>query len=246
MSRGSNATSNDVPIAKFEDDHSPKGNGLFVKIIEIVRKTNEYKSPKDLKLNDFDVKGKGFERTEMCPLYRKHESRNFMVARFDSRCPMHVTTQILSKGVNVCYEEKPGIREQYTFFAHSASQLRNRVCVLYNNNPNIGKAEDIIGEFGDFEKIKTAAKRAARIGLLLSTAGETCKLQQEDITRIDDVERNDYTFTDGCGHISPALARKITEHLGISKKYHRMKNHICHTFAPGAVNANAVNATHLL
>ena len=219
MSRGSNAASNDVPIAKFEDDHSPEGNGLFVKIIEIVRKTNEYKSPKDLKLNDFDVKGKGFERTEMCPLYRKHESRNFMVARFDSRCPMHVTTQILSKGVNVCYEKKPGIREQYTFFAHSASQLRNRVCVLYNNNPNIGKAEDIIGEFGDFEKIKTAAKRAARIGLLLSTAGETCKLQQEDITRIDDVERNDYTFTDGCGHISPALARKITEHLGISKKY---------------------------
>ena len=223
MSRVRNAASiNDVPKVTFKDDHSEKvckENELFVKIIEIKRNTNEDKPPKDLKLKDFDIKGKGFNENNMCPLYRKCDSRNFMVAKFDSKCPMHVTQQILSEGVDVYYEKKPEIRERYTFFAHSASQLRNRVCVLYNNNPNYGKAEDIISEFGDFKKIKTAAKRAARIGLLLSTADETVKLCQEDIIRIDDVERNGYTFTDGCGYISPGLAKKITEHLRISKKY---------------------------
>ena len=224
---GSNAQTSHVPLVTFKDDHDrkkPKENSIFIKTIEILRQTNEQKFPKDLNLSDFDVKAKGFVENQVCPLYRKHDSRNFMTARFDPRCPKQVTAQILSKGVDVCYEKKPGITERYTFFAHSASQLRSRVCVLYNNNPNVGKAEDIISEFGDFNKLKTAAKRAARIGLLLSTAGETVKLRNEDIFRISDVERNDYTFTDGCGYISPVLAKKITEHLGISEKYEHQKH----------------------
>jgi regulator of nonsense transcripts 1 len=219
---GINTQSDGIPLVTFEHDHNRKRsqeNSISVKTIEIVRKSNEEKSPRDLKLADFDVKAKNFDENQTCPLYRKHDSRNFMIARFDPKCPKTVTAQILSKGVDVCYKTKPGVVERYTFFAHSASQLRNRVCVLYNNNRNVGKAEDIISEFGDFSKLKTAAKRAARIGLLLSTAGETVKLRNEDVSRIDDVERNDYTFTDGCGYISPVVAEMIADHLGISAKY---------------------------
>ena len=217
----SNAQSGDIPRVTFQNDHDLKNkeNSISVKTIEIVRKSYEEKSLKELKLTDFDVKAKGFEENQTCPLFRKYDSRNFMIARFDPKCPSQVTAQILSKGVDVYLKKKPENAERYTFFAHSASQLRSRVCVLYNNNPNIGKAEDIIKEFGDFDKIKTAAKRAARIGLLLSTAGETVKLYNEDIFRIGDVERNDYTFTDGCGYISPVLAKMIADHLGISEKY---------------------------
>jgi regulator of nonsense transcripts 1 len=224
---GSNVQSSNVPLVTFEDvndRNKSKENLISVKTIAIVRTTNEDIPFKKLELAHFDVKAKGFVENQICPLYRKHDSRNFMIARFDPRCPMQVTEQILSKGVDVCYEKKPRIKERYTFFAHSASQLRSRVCVLYNNNPNVGKAEDIISEFGDFNKIKTAAKRAARIGLLLSTAGETVKLWEEDISRINDVERDDYTFTDGCGYISPVLAKRITEHLGISEKYKHQKH----------------------
>ena len=42
--------------------------------------------------------------------------------------------------------------------------------------------------------------------------------------RISDVERNGYTFTDGCGYISPSLAEKITEYFGISEKYRHQKH----------------------
>ena len=216
-----------VPLVVFEDDHGGKEckeNSICVKTIEIVRKTNEYKSPKDLKLTDFDIKAKGYAENQICPLYRRHDPKDFMIARFDNKCPMQVTQQILSKGVDVSYKTKPDIKpERYNFFAHSASQLRSRVCVLYNNNPNIGKAEDIINKFGDFDSIKTAAKRAARIGLLLSTAGETVKIREDDINRIADVERNGFTFTDGCGYISPVLAKMIVEHLEISEKYKHQK-----------------------
>ena len=175
--------SNAVPKVTFDDDHdgkSRRGN-VSVKTIEIVRKTNEDKHPKNITLEDFEVKAKGFVESQMCPLYRKHNPRNFMIARFDSRCPKQVTTQILSNGVDVDYGKKTQMKERYTFFAHSASQLRSRVCLLYINNPDLDKAEDIINEFGNFSKIKTAAKRAARIGLLLSTAVKTVELRKDDI-----------------------------------------------------------------
>ncbi|XP_028415349.1 uncharacterized protein LOC114538372 [Dendronephthya gigantea] len=220
------ATSTDIPIprVKFKDeDKKSRENYIIIKTIEIVRNSNEYKSSKELKLADFDIKAKGFNENQICPLFRKYDSRDFMIARFDSKCPKQVTTQILSTGVDVCYEKKPESIERYTFFAHSASQLRSRVCLLYNNNPNVGKAEDIISKFGDFDKIKTSAKRAARIGLLLSTAGKTVELKDEDISRIGDVERKGYTFTDGCGYISPGVAQQVVTCLGISEKFKHQK-----------------------
>lgn len=224
---GSDATFTDVrpPRVIFEDEDQEisKENCVFVKTIKIVRNSNEYKSPKDLKLADFNIEAKGFDENQICPLFRRHDSKDFMIARFDSKCPMQVTTQILDKGVDVRYKGKPETMERYTFFAHSASQLRSRVCILYNNNPNVGKAEDVISKFGDFDKIKTSAKRAARIGLLLSTACKTVELNDEDVSRVEDVERNGYTFTDGCGYISPAVAQQVAQHLGISEKFKHQK-----------------------
>jgi hypothetical protein len=47
------------------------------------------------------------------------------------------------------------------------------------------------------------------------------------VTRMDDIERNEYCFTDGNGLISKGLARLIAERLDYLKKY---ENNVCHYF----------------
>lgn len=197
-----------------------KESNVTIKTIEIVKTSNECKKPSEMQLADFQINPKQITENQICPLFRKHSAEKFMIARFDSKCPWKITTKILQTGIEVRYEGEK-IVEHYVFFGHSASQLRQRVCFLCNND--LGSVDNIINGFGDFSKLKTVAKRAARIGLLLSTAEEKVKLFEEDIHRIDDVERNGYTFTDGCGYISPDLAEKVTACLGIAEKYqHQM------------------------
>lgn len=205
---------------KLKEKMNSKGSKIPIKTMEIVRTTNEYKKAKEMTLEDFEIKAKDVAENQTCPLFRKHSPKNFMIARFDSKCPQKITAMILENGVDVRYEGEEDV-ERYVFFGHSASQLRQRVCYLYSIK--LEPAENIINEFGDFSRIKTVAKRAARIGLLFSTAGETVSLRAEDIRRIDDVERNSHTFTDGCGYISPAVAEEVTALLGIADKYRHQK-----------------------
>lgn len=62
------------------------------------------------------------------------------------------------------------------------------------------EAEAVLKENGSFHLIKTVSKRMAREGLLFSAVDITgIRVESEDIVDIDDIERNGYTFTDGCG-----------------------------------------------
>lgn len=61
---------------------------------------------------------------------------------------------------------------------------------------------NILQKSGDFDLIKTVSKRMARISLLFSSVTMTeVDIDQDMIVYEEDIERNGYNFTDGCGGI---------------------------------------------
>ncbi|KAF9697067.1 hypothetical protein EKO04_005137 [Ascochyta lentis] len=101
----------------------------------------------------------------------------------------------------------------YHFFGHSHSQLKSRSCIMY-----AASKEDIslkVEAMGDFSKMKSVGKKAKRIGLLFSTAEVAFDLPPERCQDIDDITTKDYIFTDGCGLISPQLAKHLAQKRNI-------------------------------
>lgn len=101
----------------------------------------------------------------------------------------------------------------YNFYGHSNSQLKSRTCVLF-----AGTKEQIskkVNDLGDFSKMKTVQKKAKRIGLLFSEARAVMIVPPDRCEDIADIETADYNFTDGCGLISPHLARDLARRMGI-------------------------------
>jgi hypothetical protein len=58
---------------------------------------------------------------------------------------------------------------KYHFFGHSNSQLKSRSCFLYAASKDEIFAK--INTMGDLSKLKSVGKKAKRIGLLFSSAG---------------------------------------------------------------------------
>ncbi|KAF1948166.1 RdRP-domain-containing protein [Byssothecium circinans] len=111
-------------------------------------------------------------------------------------------TRLLTTGVGL-----NGI--QYHFFGHSNSQLKSRSCFLY-----AASKEEIstkVEAMGDLSKLKSVGKKAKRIGLLFSSADMALALPPERCEDIEDVKRDGYIFTDGCGLISLQLARQLAQ-----------------------------------
>lgn len=102
----------------------------------------------------------------------------------------------------------------YNFYGHSNSQLKSRTCILFAApKPDISK---MIEGLGDFTKIKTVAKKSKRIGLLFSVAEMATTVDPNRCEDIQDIETNNYTFTDGCGLISPHLAQELSRRVEIA------------------------------
>lgn len=98
---------------------------------------------------------------------------------------------------------------RYHFYGHSNSQLKSRTCFLYAGSKEA--IERKIHAFGNFGSIKTVAKKAKRIGLMFSSADTATRLDSERTEDIEDVERDDYTFTDGCGNISMSFLKQLVK-----------------------------------
>jgi hypothetical protein len=110
---------------------------------------------------------------------------------------------------------------QYSFYGHSNSQLKSRSCyLLAGSKEEVGKKVETLG---DFKKIKTVAKKAKRIGLLFSTADVVQDVPASRCQDIDDVERDGFIFTDGCGLISKDFVRLLASKKPIifrDRRYH--------------------------
>lgn len=115
----------------------------------------------------------------------------------------------------------------YTFLAMSASQLRDHGCwFVAPHQAQDGSwvdADRIRAWCGNFSAIKNVAKYVARLGQSLSASYDTVTVPSYDFEMIPDItvtskkaateEFKEYTFTDGIGMISPALAREVAERL---------------------------------
>ena len=101
----------------------------------------------------------------------------------------------------------------YNFYGHSNSQLKSRACFLYAASKEViaQKVENL----GNFNKMKSVAKKAKRIGLLFSAAEIACELLPELCEDIPDVTSRDYNFTDGCGLISERFAKMLVRKIDI-------------------------------
>jgi hypothetical protein len=116
-------------------------------------------------------------------------------------------------------------RVHYHFFGHSNSQLKSRSCFMYAASKEEISAK--IEAMGDLSKLKSVGKKAKRIGLLFSSAEIALDLSPGRCRDINDIKRDEYVFTDGCGLISARLARQLAQRRNI---IHRNKRYLPSVF----------------
>ncbi len=76
-------------------------------------------------------------------------------------------------------------------------------------NGSLTYATAVIKDLGDFTLIRSPPKCAARIGQTFSQTFSSIHIPPEAIKRIEDVERNGRTFSDGVGTCSTEVLEKI-------------------------------------
>ncbi len=110
----------------------------------------------------------------------------------------------------------------YKLLGFSHSSLRARAVWLsapFVHRGQLQFPETIITDLGDFDKIRSPARRAARIGQAFSETPYFVDLDEASIKvlTISDVERNGHTFSDGVGTISPGAANAVYDVIPRSK-----------------------------
>jgi len=103
---------------------------------------------------------------------------------------------------------------KYEFLAFSSSQLRDRSCWFFAPTEKLS-ADDIRNWMGNLSDIKVVAKYATHMGQCFSSTRAVTHLPMNDIRLIDDIMRNGYNFSNGCGKISRALCQQIAEVLDL-------------------------------
>ncbi|KAI9668336.1 MAG: hypothetical protein M1829_005540 [Trizodia sp. TS-e1964] len=102
----------------------------------------------------------------------------------------------------------------FEFLAFGNSQFRERGAYFYCPD-EINSTDNIRKWMGDFSGIQSVSKYAARLGQAFSTTRAMRSPGSLNIIQIDDLVRNNYTFTDGVGKISSFLAQLITNELNL-------------------------------
>ena len=103
----------------------------------------------------------------------------------------------------------------YDFLAFGNSQFREHGAYFFASVETL-TASHIRAWMGNFDAIKNIAKYAARLGQCFSTTRQM-KGCPVEVQYIEDVVRNDFTFSDGIGRISPFLADMAATDLKINK-----------------------------
>jgi len=167
---------------------------------------------------DFKIFAVG-EKYSPCPLYEEYGSEHFLLVQFEKSCRQTVVEKVVKSGFWVKVGDETA-SVHYKFFGHSPTQLRSRLCVFYSTDleRRFGSYENIISKFGNFD-MKNVSKRAARIGLLLSTAKPAIMVDDDQVDVIADIEHDSFNFTDGCGLIAFDIAARIKKDAVYPFKY---------------------------
>jgi hypothetical protein len=109
---------------------------------------------------------------------------------------------------------------QYRFLGFSHSSLRSQSCWFCAPFEFQGQTVDpvsIIKSLGDFSAIRSPAKCAARIGQAFTDTTSAIRIGAENLYAMNDVERNDRVFSDGCGTISLGLLQRVWDSWTLAK-----------------------------
>lgn len=112
--------------------------------------------------------------------------------------------QFMQKGFHI-------LDRQYEFLGCSNSQLREHGFWLFCPNNGIN-AQNIRDDCGDISSERCVASYVSRFGLCFSASRDTIDVGVRPGEEVfeDDIERNEYCFSDGIGKISPCLASKVS------------------------------------
>ncbi|RHZ52425.1 hypothetical protein Glove_461g59 [Diversispora epigaea] len=138
---------------------------------------------------------------------------DFQQLRFENQNSSNYIIRILTNGITI--NEKC-----YHYVGQSNSHIKQRKCLLLQADPE--EIQRFLDGFGDWSKFKSVAKLAKRIGLLFSSGDKAFELPSERYKIIDDIERNDLCFTDGCGFVSKDTIRRITSNLKLVFRENRL------------------------
>lgn len=101
----------------------------------------------------------------------------------------------------------------FKFLGFSHSSLRYQTCwfvaAFRYVNEEIIDAHSIIPKLGDFSRIRSPARCAARIGQTFSDTTTSIKIHPDLAVVVGDVKRNDRVFSDGVGTLSREVMHKI-------------------------------------
>ncbi|KAK6177765.1 hypothetical protein SNE40_015800 [Patella caerulea] len=180
-----------------------------------------------LTTSDFVVRAK-IKQTRVrpsCHVFRTFPASCFMLIRFDKRCPSDLIHQLLNKGLII---KENGQENHFAFFGYTRNQIYSseKECYLYNQS-QLGSHDDVIQTFGDIGQIESISKRSLRIGLLFSNVVTQIEIEKKQIKIVDDVERNNFIFTEGCGCISESLALRLFHSLGKNQQIYKHQKPEC-------------------
>lgn len=110
----------------------------------------------------------------------------------------------------------------FLFLVSSPSQLRTQKAWMYcpPPSPPLGftlpiDVPGIRRWLGEFDHIFNVAMYSARLGQGLSSTYHCFDVEPDWLVRVPDIERNGYTFSDGCASISPQIAERAAKALGL-------------------------------
>ncbi|CAF0772211.1 unnamed protein product [Didymodactylos carnosus] len=123
------------------------------------------------------------------------------------------------------------VYKNYKFIGSSTSQLKELSFWFILLPQNMKTVDQAIATLGEFDAIKNLATHVARVGQFFTTT-KTVDINLTFIDQnrprqnqcyyacqIDDIKRNNYCFTDGCGKISLGLAIEVARKLKLEKDY---------------------------
>jgi hypothetical protein len=102
----------------------------------------------------------------------------------------------------------------FKFLHYSSSQIKAHSCWFFCEEEI--KYQDVMNSLGNFESEKKVEKNAARKGQAFSSAIKVATLDlNTEVEQIPDITSGDYVFSDGCGEVSPQLAKEIARRYGV-------------------------------
>ncbi|KAK4490906.1 hypothetical protein RD792_001622 [Penstemon davidsonii] len=115
---------------------------------------------------------------------------------------------ILNQGFYLC-------GRKYSFLAFSANQLRDRSAWFFaeDKTTSVSNIKSWMGRFTN----RNVAKCSARMGQCFSSTYATVEVPSKQVdSKLSDIKRNGYVFSDGIGKLSDDLAIEVAEKLQLS------------------------------